>query len=85
MTILVAGVEDRHDVRVPEAGRRTCLAQEPPHVVRGRQALGFRDFERDVAIQLRVVGPIDCAERPLPQSLADLKTVEAGGHVSAAA
>ena len=59
MTILVAGVEDRHDVgclrpaaaRASRRNRRTWSG-----VARGR--LGFRDFQRNVAIQLRVVGPI---------------------------
>ena len=65
---VLAGLEDRDDARMVDAGRDPRLAQEPPAegVVGGK--LGREHFERDLAAQAQLHRPVDLAHAPAPQT-----------------
>ena len=60
--VRLAGVEDRHDARMPELGGTAGLAQESVHVLLARQVARARDLDGDDPIQFRVAGLADRAE-----------------------
>ena len=64
---VLAGVEHGHDVRVPEVGRRLRLPEEPLDALRVVEDRGVGDLERDLAVELRVVRPVNGPERPGPE------------------
>ena len=59
-----AGLVDRHDVGVAQPGRGLRLAQEALDGGGALQAAGVRHLQGDLALQLRVEGPVDGAEGP---------------------
>ena len=74
-----AGVVDRDDVRVVQPGRDPGLAQEAFHRLMRGHASGMQHLERHVALQPRVEGAVDGAERSLAQQFTDLVAVDHGG------
>ena len=76
--VLHADVEDGDDVRMCEACERLRLAQQAcalGRVVRGAEAL-----DRDLAIELRIVGDVHRAHRTFAQSLSQLEATEPRGR-----
>ena len=61
---VLAGVEQGHDVGVPQLGRRAGLAQEPLDRLGLAQPVRPGDLERHLAIELLVVGPVDPPKGP---------------------
>ncbi len=53
---MLAGVVNRHDVRMVHFGRSPGLAPETLNRLSGCKRFGPQHFEGDLAIQLRVVG-----------------------------
>ena len=75
----LAELEDGHDVRVLEPGRRPRLALEAGEGVLAREQRGRDGLERDGPVQDRVVGPVDLAHRALAQVGQDLELAELQG------
>jgi hypothetical protein len=65
---VLAGLVDRDDAGMVDAGRDPRLAQEPPaeHVVGGQ--LGREHLERDPAVEAQLHRPVDLAHAPAPQA-----------------
>ncbi len=57
--VVVAVIEDTHDVRVVQPGRQTRLGVEPPHVFRVGPEPRMHDLERDSALERFVLGLVD--------------------------
>ena len=80
----LARVEDWHDVGMMQLSRRLRFSQEPTHPVGGIKHTGMRHLQRDVSVELRVVGPIDSAGRSRSQFRADLEASDGWGMVGLA-
>ena len=70
----VAGVVNGDDVRMPQLRRGTGFAQETLHPLRIVQHAALRHFDCDLALQLRIVGEVDRAERSGTEALPHLET-----------
>src|SRR5439155_19463426 len=78
-----AGVVDGDDVGVVQGGRGPALAQEALDLARVVQDVAARHLEGDLALELRVEGAEDVAERPGADGGADLEARQAGRAVVA--
>ena len=67
--LVLAEVVDRDDVGVVERGGGQGLLAEAGAEVRIATVLGAEDLDRDVAIELGVVGAVDAGHAPLPEEL----------------
>jgi hypothetical protein len=77
-----------HDVRVPQLGRRTRLAQEALDPFRAIEHAGMRHLDGHFPNQPRVIRPVDGGKRPCAQSrpnleAADLRRQLGGGRLAA--
>ena len=70
--VLLAAVDDRDDVRVRELRREPRLAAEPLDVVAVAHQLLVHDLQRDVALEQRVLRPIDAGHAAGPDELLQL-------------
>ena len=64
MLAVAAGVEDRHDVRMAKLGGRFRLAEETGLGLRTFQHGRPWDLQGHFSLEHRIVGPVDCSERP---------------------
>jgi hypothetical protein len=78
------GVEDGDDVRVAQAGGGPGVAQEAVDALGVVERAGPRNLEGDVALQLRVISPVNSAEPPLAQPGADQEPADLTGQVGTA-
>ena len=67
--LVLAEVVDGHDVGMVERGGGERLLAEARAEVRIATVLGAEDLDRDVAIELGVVGAVDAGHAPLPEEL----------------
>ncbi len=68
--VRLAGLEQRYDVRVPQPGRGLGFPAEPDPPFWGL-AHAPGQLQGHLALELRVVGPVDHAERPAAEEPAD--------------
>jgi hypothetical protein len=76
----VADIEDRHDVRVVEAGDGASLGQIGFGIARLGDQMGVRHLDRHRALELLIAGQVDAAEaalaeQPLDAVAADVRRV----------
>ena len=72
----LAGLVDGDDVRMVQLARRPGFAQEALDLLGAVQQAGAGHLEGDLAVQLRIVRPVDRAERAAAQLAADLKAAD---------
>ena len=58
LALVLADLEDRHDARMVEVGRRLGLDVEPPHVGLGRELAGKDHLECDRPVQADLPRPV---------------------------
>ena len=68
-SVVLVHAEDRDDVRVSDPGQRPRLGEQRARVVLAVQAARQEQLQRDVALERRVEGAVDLAERPASHAL----------------
>ena len=70
--VMEADIEDSHDVRMIQRGGGAGLLLEPLEALWCRRDARGQDFDRHVAIETQIVGPVDLAHTACAQRAEDL-------------
>src|SRR5262245_61231260 len=81
LALVLADLEDRHDPRMVEVGRRLGLGVEPPHVGLVSELAGEDHLQANVPVETHLPGPEDdahAAARDLADDLVVAEVADAG-------
>ena len=66
---------------MPQVGRCPGFAQKALDALLGIEHVRLGHLERHFAVELRIIGPIDDAERSFAEKLADIEATDAEGRL----